>query len=65
MDRFYKSTTNAIDYCKEASSARNTKKSTNNWVKSYETLAGARGFYTQPQKYKPEDFNQTLEQFYI
>ena len=25
----------------------------------------ARGFYTKPEKYKPEDLNQTLEKFYI
>ena len=65
MDRFYKSTDNDVDYFKEASSAKNTKKSTNNWIKAYETWAGARGFYTKSEKYKPEDLNQTLEKFYI
>ena len=52
MDRFYKSTDNDVDYFKGASSEKITKKSTNNWVK---TWAGDRGFYTKPEKYIPQD----------
>ena len=59
MERFNTSEQNDVTYFKEIFKARNTNKSTDNWIRVYETWAAIRGYDTKKMfEYSPEELNK-------
>ena len=61
MNRFYSASDSNIDALKQASSSKNTKKSTLSWMRVFNKTHS----YTEEiHTYQPEDLNLILEKFY-
>ena len=65
MVRFVESGDADIEFFKEKSKAKNTKKSTNTWVNAYNSWAEAKGYSVkQIFEYSPEELDKILHKFY-
>ena len=63
-DRFGESNNILIQSLKENAKNKNTKQSTNNWVKVWKSWAAQEGYDDSIEKYEPEGLNKILEEFY-
>ena len=64
MDRFSNAIDDDIEFFKEASSSKNTKKSTRTWMSIFEKWAVVRGVNPNIEQHIPEELNKILEKFY-
>ena len=65
MERFYKSNNNDIEFYTNASSSKNTKRSTANWHSVFQKWSKLRGLEKDIHEYKPDDLNEILKKFYV
>lgn len=65
MSRFKKVTDCEIDCFRNASSAKNTKVSTNTWVNVYNNWASERGYSKPIYEYAPVELDGILQRFYV
>ena len=65
MDRFYNANDDDINFFIEASTSKNTKKSTNNWVALFSNWAISRGYNPAIEQHPPAELNTILEKFYV
>ena len=65
-ERFFQSTSDDVDFYREASSAKNTKKSTATWLKIYNSWATCRGIgLREIDQIPPEELDNILQLFYV
>ena len=63
-NRFGNSNMDDVLHLKEASSSKNTKKSTNTWVKTFESWGEVRGVNRKIYEIPEKELNELLERFY-
>lgn len=64
MERFFNSNASDIDFLREKSNSQNTVRSTNNWLRVYQSWAKVRGYNEQMETYQPNDLDVILQIFY-
>ena len=64
MERFNEADESDIRFLIEASSSKNTKLATSNWLRIYKQWATARGKEVEMEKLEPSELNKTLEIFF-
>ena len=64
MNRFYSASNSDIDALKQASSSKNTKKSTLSWMRVFNNWKITHSYTEEIHTYQPEDLNLILEKFY-
>lgn len=62
--RFAKSNTEDVLELQDASSSKNTKRSTNTWVKIFEFWSTVRGIDKKLYQFEEMELNKVLERFY-
>ena len=65
MSRFFQSDENDVAFFRDASSCAETKRSTNVWVRAFNSWARSRNKEEDLALYNPEDLNTALEKFYV
>ena len=63
--RFFESNDDDVSFFRDASTSLETKKSTNTWVRIFQSWARARNNNEDMSSYPPAQLNQTLEKFYV
>ena len=63
MNLFYSASDSDIDALKQASSSKNTKNSTLNWMRVFNNWKTAHSYHEEMHTYQPEDLNLILEKF--
>ena len=64
LNRFYSASDSNTDALKQASSSKNTKKSTLSWIRLFNNWKITHSYAEQLHTYQPEDLNLILEKFY-
>ena len=64
MNRFFNSNESDIDFLREKSDAKNTLRSTGNWLRVYQSWAKIRRLNEQLETYQPSDLDVVLQRFY-
>ena len=64
MNRFYSAADSDIDALKQASSSKNTKKSTLSWMIVFNNWKTTHSYTKEMHTYQPEDLNLIMEKFY-
>ena len=62
---FFESNGDDVSFFQDASSSLETKKSTNNWVRTFQAWAKERNQSSDISSYPPADLNKILEVFYV
>ena len=64
MNRFYSASESDIDTSKQASSSKNTKKSTLSWMRVFKNWKITHSYTEKMHTYQLEDLNLILEKFH-
>ena len=64
MNRFFNASDSDIEALKEASSSKNTKRSTLNWLQLFNKWKETHTYTQEIHTYEPKELNVILERFY-